>query len=66
MYTLLARHGTAADSPEGSVVRACFMKAISGAAKEGSSVYNGYLGVLRHEHPNLDRQRRYDFWLKRA
>ena len=63
MYTLLAHHGTAAHPPMSSDFGACFTKAVS---MGGSSAYDGDLGVLRHERPNLERQRRYDFWLRRA
>lgn len=66
MYTLLAQRGTAANPPERSVVIACSVKVTRGSAAASSFVYDGHLGVLRQERPNLERQRRYDFWLRRA
>jgi hypothetical protein len=65
MYTLLAHRGTA-KPPESSVVRACSKKAARDTALGGPSIYSGHLGVLRPERPNLERQRRYDFWFRRA
>lgn len=61
MYTLLAHHGTSSQPPVSTAVGS-----VKSVSVEGSSVYNGHLGVLRHERPNLERQRRYDFWLRRA
>lgn len=66
MSTLLAYRGTSADPPSGSVIRACFEQAVSSKAMDGSSVFRGHLGVLRQEHFNLERQRRYDFWFRKA
>jgi hypothetical protein len=53
------------EAPIGKLAESTATEALLKTSTE-STAFTGHLGVLRQDGPTLERQRRYDFWLKQS